>query len=735
MSNINKDKYGWKMINPLQLNDLEIKKFLFIIFSLQIALWGIILIDINIVSVHLLRDLVTFICLLFIPGIILLRILRMHNLGNIKTLAYSVGLSLFLVMFLGFFMNIIYPLLGNTKPLYLWNLMFNFTIMTLILCLVAYYRDKSFFNPSFVNFDYLSPSLLFILILPFFSILGTYLMNYYQTNLLSLLLVVYISSIVLLMAFDKIPKAFYPLTIFLTSVSLLYSCSLISSNLWGWDIQIEYYFANSVVSNSIWDYAIHDNTNSMLSIAMFAPILSIVSDLNLTWIFKIVFPFLLSLVPLILFEIFRKQTNEKIAAFSALFFVFFYSFFIETVQIGKQVFAEFFVVLFILLLLDKKITKFNKSIFLLIFSAAIIVSHYGTSYVYLLLLAISAFLMLSFGFLENKLKDLDLKAGYASFNIFEGYKNVHFSLTFIIFFLVFALAWYIYISDSSALWTITKIGNHVLSNLFDFLNPERVQGLSYLASSKNSILREIAKYMQLASQFFIVIGFGFVFFKREKFNFSNDYVILSFAALIILFIGISVPFFGSALNTSRLYQLMLILLSPFCVIGGLKLFKFISSSINLNFSSSKMFSVFLIIFLLFNTGFVYEITDDQSQMISINTKIKDHYPLFDDKELNGVQWLIGSTNKSYNKFYADRYNTLLFYRFGATVKTFPFDANDLKVNNYIYFGTSNLINLKIPYINKTTSYGSNTKDNYLKLDDYNKGTKIYDNGGSQVYYT
>lgn len=722
------------MINITQLNDVEIKKFLRIILSLQLALWGLVFIDINLISIPILRELITFVCLLFVPGVIILRIFKMHNLGTIKTLAYSVGLSISVVMFFGFFINIFYPILGYFKPLSIMNLMLNFSFITLIFCLIAYYRDKTFSNPSFINFVQFPPKFLFIFLVLFLSIFGAYIMNNYHSNIFSMLLVIFISLIILFIGFNKIPRSLYPLTIFIISISLLYSGSLISNNLWGWDIQVEYYYANLVLNNSIWNFMIPANTNAMLSIAMLTPILSIISGLNITWVLKIVFPFLFSLVPVVLYEIFRKETNRKIALFSSLFFILFATSFIEMLQLGKQEIAEFFVVLLLLLLIDNNITKFNKSILLVIFGASLIVSHYGTSYIYLLMFMIFMFLVITFKFLNNKLQNTNFKY-LTNLNFLGDYKNIQYSLTFIIFLFVVAFSWYVYVSNSSTLLTVTKIGNHVFNNLSDFLNAKSVQGLSYITSENNSLLHEIAKYIQLISQFFILVGFGLVFSRKEKFKFSGEYILFSFAAIIILLIGLSVPFFASALNTSRVYQLMLIFLSPFCVIGGLKLFNIIFSSIKLNIDSSKIFSIFLLIFLLFNTGFIYEITGDQSQWVSINKNINDHYPIFSDEEIIGAQWLIEFTNEPHNKIYADQYNSLLFYKFGAIPKNFPENNTYLKLKFYSYFGTSNLINQKLPYKNGTTSYDlSINTNNYLNLADYTNGNEIYDDGGSEIFY-
>ncbi|OYT53597.1 MAG: hypothetical protein B6U72_05205, partial [Candidatus Altiarchaeales archaeon ex4484_2] len=98
--------------NPLQINDWEIKKFFKIVLVIQLMMWGAIGLDAIGLQIPIIRQFIGFIYLAFIPGIILLRILRLHKLGNIETIVYAVGLSLATLMFTGFFMNMIYPFFG-----------------------------------------------------------------------------------------------------------------------------------------------------------------------------------------------------------------------------------------------------------------------------------------------------------------------------------------------------------------------------------------------------------------------------------------------------------------------------------------------------------------------------------------------------------------------------------------------------------------------------------------------
>ena len=103
--------------NSFQMNDWEIKKFLKVIFTIQLAMWGVIGLDATGLQIPILREFIGFIYLTFVPGIIILRILKLHKLGNIETLLYSVGLSIASLMFTGLFMNTVYPLFGISGPI------------------------------------------------------------------------------------------------------------------------------------------------------------------------------------------------------------------------------------------------------------------------------------------------------------------------------------------------------------------------------------------------------------------------------------------------------------------------------------------------------------------------------------------------------------------------------------------------------------------------------------------
>ena len=79
-------------------------------------------------------------------------------------------------------------------------------------------------------------------------------------------------------------------------------------------------FAESVIKNSFWNLTIYSDINAMLSIVILAPTLSLIGNLNITWVFKIIYPFLFSLVPVGLYHIFNDQIKNEKISFLACFF-------------------------------------------------------------------------------------------------------------------------------------------------------------------------------------------------------------------------------------------------------------------------------------------------------------------------------------------------------------------------------------------------------------------------------
>mgnify|MGYP005837550979 CR=1 FL=1 len=712
-----------QVINLLKMNDWPINKFLRIVFAFQIAILGIVGLDIINIHIPILREIITSIYLLFIPGILILRILKVHNISSIESLLYGVGLSVASLMFIGFFINIVFPVFGIFNPISFFYLIITIFIFTMILCVLSYIRDKMISNPEHIEIKgLLSFKIGFLCIIPFFAIIGTYLMNFYQNNLLLMIMVPIIAFTVILVAFNKISEKEYPFVIFLISISLLFHTSLISQSLWGWDIHHEYYIANIVMQNSFWDLNIPYNTNAMLSIAILAPILSKITDMDLVWVFKILYPFLFSLVPIGLYLVFKKQLNGKIAFLSTFFFMSIFTFFREMNQIARQEIAELFFVLVIMLIVDTSMDKMKRALLMIIFALSIIVSHYGLSYI-LMLSLIGVYLII---FIDSKsIKKIKNKTKLN--HILEN----RLTSSFVILFIIFALAWYMYASSSSAFDSIVHISDQIIGSIStDFLNPDAAQGAAALSSEASSYLHNIPKYLNLLFQFFILLGIFFTFHKVNRTKFKMEFILFALINLILLVFSILLPYFASALNITRVYHISLFFLAPFAVIGGIKFFEIFSKMLKVPWTekktenSLKVISILLFTLLLFYTGFVYQITNDGPTSFSLGNI---DYPVTNNQEITSMGWLYQVKNNSL--VYADDYRNVLILNFGP-VKDIQRDISKIN-SSYIFLGK---FNLETGNILTTEKIKASKKQDYVKYDNLIENrNEFYDNGNTQLY--
>lgn len=713
--------------NPFQMNDWDFRKFFTLVFSIQISLIGIVSFGEFGINIPIIRQLICFIYLTFVPGVLILRILKLHKLGNIKTVSYSVGLSLSFLMFTGFLINLIYPIFGLNYPLSFFSLILTISGLFGFLCILSYLRDGNFAETNYITIKNI-PKELLIILTPFLAILGTYLVNYYNNNIILIILVLVVGSIPVLVSFGRIEKKYYPIIIFTIALSLQYCTTLISSYITGWDINAEYYYSNLVNSNLIWSIGIIGQVNSVLSIVMLAPIYSKFLNLEITWLFKIVYPFFFALIPFVLYSIFKSQTSSKIAFMSCFFFIAFHKYY--SGYLGRTGIAELFLVLLVLLLLEKN--SIQKAILSIIFVSSIAVSHYGLSYIFVIAL-ITLYCLL---FLYNKFK-INLKG-----NIIENLQFKYLNLSFILFFIVFTLAWYIYTSNSSAFIAIVDIGNHMSQTIYtEFFSADSSQSLNIVSTTSISILHELTKYLHVISQVFMIIGVLVILRIRSKFK--KEYIFLSIFFLVLLISSFFIPYLAGALHTDRLYQISLIFLAPFSILGGLFFINFIKSKGNLkNISFGvplKIMSIFIFLFFLFNVGFVYECFNDQPTSIFLSQKtVLEHSSssykaqffsgVYKEQEINGVKWLTSNKNKNM-KIYADNLNQNLIFRSYGMMPGQYILFDDVKLrNSYIYLGNANIL-YSVLSSGEGGLIGYNINDLKPSLNDFNL---IYSNGASEI---
>ena len=756
-------------------------KFINVILIIHLMLYLLIILDI-----FLLRQIIGFIYLTFIPGFIILRVLKLDKITITETILFSVGLSITFLMFTGAIINTLYPLIGISKPISTLPLIITISIGLFLLCILGYKTNKDFNQKIHINIDLnviKSPQALFFILLPFLAIFGAYFVNFDRDSLLLLLLIILIA---LIMVFNRyISENLYPLCLVAIALALLLSISLIGLYLSGYsDTHIEYYLHKLVVMNFFWDSTMYGNYNAMLSVTILPTIYSFILNIDGEWLYRIVWPFVFSLLPLGLYHAYQQLINKKIAFLSVLFFVSTATFYNQLPYLMRQEIAEFFLMLLMLLIIAKKMNPMKRSALFIIFAFGLVTSHYGTSYIFMfciIFILISLFLIDNLPInairqsLHNKSNNF-LKDHVAFPHANNTIPRVDRTLTttVVVLYIVFILTWYMYVSSSSAFNTIVNIGDHVYSSLYtDFLNPaareSNVLSAIGMGSEAKSLLQSISRFIFHITEFFILVGVtALIMGKFEKLKYYREYCFIAIASMIILLASIILPHFSGHLHMDRLYHVTLIFLSPFFILGGqffisciLKLNQSLKdkyrrhrNKVNLSLNYCKDATnkkcikyinipviIVLILYFLFNSGFVFVIAENSTSFpLGINNldkygsdenKASFYSVLTLEQDVFSAKWLSKNINYKQQRVYADdmsRGHALMYAMIPRQYTIKMTNTTIMRQESYVY----------LRYSNKAHNSMLNLGGDIYNYEDItpiiNKSSKIYSNGGSEIYY-
>jgi len=399
-----------------------------------------------------------------------------------------------------------------------------------------------------------------------------------------------------------------------------------------------------------------------------------------------------------------------------------FTFYNEMPSLARQQIAELFLVLLMLLAIDKTVNVTKKGMFSVIFAFSLVTSHYGLSYIFMLsLVAVWVIFILRKWQLSRK-----------------GMMN---SPAFVFLYWVFALAWYIYVSGSSTFAYGLGIGRNIMTNIFEFANPTTVEGLNIITRQATSPLYEIAKILYLIANFLISAGMLALLLKRTKMKFEREYTWFSAVNFALLLGGLTVPYLASSLGTTRLYQVALLFLAPFCVVGGRivwdTLNRVLGTSWNKKIDFLKVLSMFFAVFFLFSSGFVYEIAKDRPSSISLNSGAD--FPHFNEQEVVAANWLKERANKS-TPLYSDLYRKVLLegtlgyasYLRGYYLEEYPEINVQMLPHAYLFLGYTNVRNEEIVLLTSAQRIVVDLQ-NLTLYDTLSESDRLYDNNGANIY--
>ncbi len=617
-------------------------------------------------NIPIARQVIGFVYVSFIPGFLVLKILRLNPKSRTNTVLLSVGLSIAFLMFIGLAINELYPILGISKPLSMAPLLATIGTVLLVMTLASYKRGvlaASSSLPSLSRILRMSPLVGIILLAVFGALLA-------NTLILLLFVLAVIVVVAITVLFKKlIPSELYVIVILVIAVSILCHGAFLSQYLQGYDALSEFYCFRLTDLNSLWspaaisipvtalpDAGALPGYNGMLSVTILPTVYSTLLNLSGEWMFQFGYFLIFSLVPVAMYQMYKQGFGKSAAFLSAFYFVIFPRFYDEE---RRQIIGEFFLVLLIFLILDRTINPKEKKILLFIFGAALVVSHYSISYIFtggvlLAWMIISIFRRFPLARLRLNLRERQL-----------------ISTDFVMFLVGLNIFWYILVSPSTGQTLIGFFSNIVNSftSSFSSLGSRGGTVSEFVAPNLGSmsVALKIDYAINKIPYFLIIIGFLALFKNYKKIPVNLEYVLMVLTSFSILLLVLIVPSFANAFLTDRFYHVALVFLAPVCIYGGLMLLGWILKPImnikNAHSVGIRAICILLIVIFLFKVGFVYAAIGDvadagylgfpgmkTSNSPAIQTALYEWY--IPGQDVYSAIWLSHMTENS-SKIYAD----------------------------------------------------------------------------------
>jgi uncharacterized membrane protein len=467
--------------------------------------------------------------------------------------------------------------------------------------------------------DRLCLSVTFLLLMPLLGVISSR-YDYRQLLLVILLILAMTVFVVLVQRSQRSSRSkdhVLMILIFTTGLTLLLAQSLISDALLGWDIHYEYNVFSQVLAKGIWRPDVYLPYNSVLSVSILPVVLTSVSDIDGITIFKIIFPLMFSIAPVLLYSLYKKILVPEAAFLAVFFFVAYRSFYVELIGLARQEVAEILLLVLLLLLFSPRSTqRWSTLAAIFALTLGIVTAHYSIAYVYLIVLLCSFLLSHIF---KRRIPELINSSILA--------------LTVMIL-----VVWYAFVANGLEVATFVRfLSNITLQDLFSLSARPTIMSAALGVGAFPGVLHDLNRIVYYLVNISLVLGFFVFILKRKKTDSERKMVPVMVSGMFLIGSAVLVPNFYVGLNITRLYHLALLLASPCFVYGA----GFLSSNMRRLISAFRIDFVrfpsgvsskwllaasILFLFLLFDSGWVWAVSMDRPTSILLDHERMLTYP-------------------------------------------------------------------------------------------------------------
>jgi uncharacterized membrane protein len=351
-----------------------------VVRSLSASAGGLLLIAVLVASRRLwAAEALLVAVLLVVPGIMLLRALRIPSKAVAEFPIYVPCASLVVLLGSGLVVDLVGPFVGVTQPIRAVPMLIGLESTCILLlassvkapCPIQWHRPSR------------SAAALWSLVLPLIAAAGALRLNNGYGNGVALIalfgsLLLLVFSVVAASRLDKMQSALFLYSI---GLALMWSFSLRGDLVYGFDIAAEYNALHQTVSSGVWHTAHYgDAYGAMLSVTVMPAELHALSGVSALLVFKLIYPVIGALFPVGVFGLARRLLPRHWAFAAAGLVVVQSTFFQELPALARQEIALSLFVALVAAVLDGRISRYSQAALVALLALAMVVSHYSTTY-------------------------------------------------------------------------------------------------------------------------------------------------------------------------------------------------------------------------------------------------------------------------------------------------------------------------------------------------------------------
>jgi uncharacterized membrane protein len=421
-----------------------------------------------------------------------------------------------------------------------------------------------------------------LLILPIVSAFGALAQNRVTPYLTAGVVIVFL----ILVCLGKI-KSHQRLVLYALSLSLLWGTSMLGPHIVGNDIHAELYAVRQAIDHG-WDWRLHVPSNMSFVMGVLSPALAKIIDP--VWQFKLLFPALFALVPVMLYDGYRRVFEDRVAVLGAAIVMIMPMFVLDMTSHVKGLVSQTFLVMVLWLLLRDDVSWKWRAVGIAAGVAGAAAAHYSTGAMMVIMLTGAGMVVAGWAVLHRLRGIASISRGVGRFvgsltvpgaNTPSKLKIWANPLILAALGAIIAMtAWLGVVGEASMLKTFLRVGNNIVNSdtteqqaFYDHrTTPVEVTG-TYL-DKQEQVTRtalgldfgeangwgKLFRIAQFVTQIALVAGM-IVMWKRRKAG-QETYWALAISACVVLAMVILVPYLSTVTSTTRFYQILLLVVAP-----------------------------------------------------------------------------------------------------------------------------------------------------------------------------